>query len=1098
MSAPSFDLHTALAAMADYPAVLRRLGVIRVIEVDLAGSGIGAGDVVVSARPAWPTAAPADQVHVAPIAVPGVLDGGRFALHADGRVDPVEAGIGVLELDTDSAALRHVDLARQVVNAEFANDANPDLPPVTLPERMALPSLRNAGLSLYQTDRAVALRNQLVGGSALLTASGEQALSAAAQAVMGYVVDVWDDRTRRWHTLCARRGTYLLPDGSSFTEDDEGPVSMAVTSRSEALPTSPLYLHQSILRWTGWSLVAPPVGEVVITESAGHAPDAPEEDDQLIDVRFAALPGSLPVLRFGRGYRFQLRTMDVAGQAEALDPRSTDFSRAVPAPPAPPVRYLRFEPVLPPVVVATAPMTEGESLETLVLRPEPVKPGPTSNVLTPIVTEAPQRHVVPSKASQLLCEHHGVVDTPAGVPDPRAYRMLAERDRADLQDVGEPDPRNPQQRYVDQGMLHAPWLPDPMGRGAALHGLPDGPRLVTFDQPLGRSWPNLRSFRIQMADGRLRSFWNPLQRVVTIRVPRGESLALRLSCTVGEQDLPVLGHLEWLQDSGADAATVAAARADLLTGRAWQVTPYRTLTLVNAVRRPTQTPVLAIAAANPDAPRALGETTQDLAGTVVVHRPSTGQLALVGTWTDPVDDPADPDGPGERTTVGRPVLAGEGTPPSPSIDVAYDPDPVSGAPVAFTGKQSIGDTRRHLIAYEAIGTTRYLEHFVQRATVVLEGTTPFQVSRLGIVPGTDQLRAPGGGAPYRRDVDYAIDPGNGTIARVDDGAIPDGEAVEIALVAPPVSRTSAPATVDVLSTTRPDPPVVGWIVPSYGWSEGDAMHRRERTRTRHGGGLRIFLERPWWSSGYGEQLAVVLANGPVAATDDQLRALVTTVGADPVVVTGGVGEHPAPTDLPLATSTEAGLTLPELVGRPGTTVAIAAHDVVWDAARGRWACDVVLPPGLSYTPFVRLALARYQPGSIDGVELSAVAPVEWAQLAPDRTVTLLRDPRDRRNLTVTVAGVTPTATVDGGALPNQVTVLVQSSDAREPGELDWETVGPPDGTVLAPSVAGDGTAVWRAALRLPNTPSSVPLRLVVTEHERHGTGRLAYADAIRL
>src|SRR5690606_32452332 len=118
-----------------------------------------------------------------------------------------------------------------------------------------------------------------------------------------------------------------------------------------------------------------------------------------------------------------------------------------------------------------------------------------------------------------------------------------------------------------------------------------------------------------------------------------------------------------------------------------------------------------------------------------------------------------------------------------------------------------------------------------------------------------------------------------TIARVDGGAIADGARVEVAAVAPPVDRSSSsPVEVEVPSTARPDPPRVAWIVPTFGWSEAATLFGRERTRTRRGGGLRIFLDRPWWSSGYGEQLAVVLAEGPVAEADEQLRALVTMRG----------------------------------------------------------------------------------------------------------------------------------------------------------------------------------------------------------------------------
>src|SRR5205823_12942020 len=176
----------------------------------------------------------------------------------------------------------------------------------------------------------------------------------------------------------------------------------------------------------------PPVGKPVVTEAPESAPKPPTQGGLPgFDVSFVPVPGTLPVLRFGRGYRFQLRAMDVIGRADPLDPASTDFSHAVPGPDAPPAKHLRFDPVLAPIVVAAAPMTEGESVETLVVRPDPSILGVVSNLLAPILSTQPIRHLAPPKVSVGLCEQHGMVDTAAGRPDPSKYKMPADRDRAD-------------------------------------------------------------------------------------------------------------------------------------------------------------------------------------------------------------------------------------------------------------------------------------------------------------------------------------------------------------------------------------------------------------------------------------------------------------------------------------------------------------------------------------------------------------------------------------------------------------------------------------------------------------------------------------------
>jgi hypothetical protein len=55
-----------------------------------------------------------------------------------------------------------------------------------------------------------------------------------------------------------------------------------------------------------------------------------------------------------------------------------------------------------------------------------------------------------------------------------------------------------------------------------------------------------------------------------------------------------------------------------------------------------------------------------------------------------------------------------------------------------------------------------------------------------------------------------------------------------------------------------------------------------RRHVRKGGGVRVYLERPWFSSGEGELLGVVLANGPESPANDLVQPYVTHRGRDPV------------------------------------------------------------------------------------------------------------------------------------------------------------------------------------------------------------------------
>lgn len=1087
MTQPTFDVHSALAAMADYPAMLKRFGVIRTIEVDLAGSGIDpsqAGPVTVRATPAFTPKLPAAQVKVAPVQVPAYLSANRFAVTADGRVDPAAAKLKVAEIDTDSAGVRHVDMARQVFRGEVPEEETTVAgrnPIADLPDDLALPSLRNAGFSIFAKDRAVAFRDRLVAGKALHTASGPQTVGDAQQAVKGFVLDVWDDRTNRWHTVCAREATYKLPNGITVTDVDEGPISSGVTGKTDGGFQPTMYLHQSTVRWTGWSLVASRPGEVVMTEQT--ADDAPKKPTSPalpgFEASFAVRPGSLPRLRFGVGYRFQLRAVDITGHADPLDPTSTDFSHALPAQP---IRYHRFDPVVAPVVLAAAPMTEGESINTLVVRPEPWLNGVVGSILAPILSTAPIRHLVPAQVSELLCEEHGRFDGPDGRPQAAKYAMIAQRDAANLSTVGTPDPHRTGQRYSSGASVPVTWLPEPLSRGAALSGLPGG----VVKLPFSGTWPDLKSVRIQLVDGPGDPQWNPGTRVLAIRVPRGETFQTRLSSYVNAADLALLGQYGWLADSGVPTATLTAAQADITAGQAWQITPFTTLNLVNAVRVPVTPPVLSTLTQSDRQP---GATNVVLPASASVHRPSTGHLSVRATWTDPVDNPADAGPTSVTSTTSPQVLVG--AKPVADLAIPYG----TAAAVDFSAVHGFSDTKRHVVDYSLVGTTRYMEYFVQRNKIGLPGTTAVKVAGSGIAPGTDVLRSVDGTVTYQRDVDYAVDYAAGTVQRIAAGAIPAGGIVEVAIVALPVSRPSpgTPKRLDIPSTARPAAPKVAWIVPTFGWTESSG--RLTTTRVRHGGGLRIFLERPWYSSGTGERLAVILANGAPPANPD-LLSRVTQLGADPAVVSSTPNQFPAPADFPLAVVRRGEVQSADVDGQK---VAVAVHDVVWDDDRKRWACDVVLPPGTVYDPFVRLGLARYQGGSIAGLELSPMSTVEWVQLAPDRSATVTLDLVDFTKVTVTVAGRSAQGTAAAPGQPNRVSVIVQQTSLGKSGDLDWTVVGPADGQPLNAATQPDGTVLWTGTLRLPTVRLLKTYRIVITETERfEGGGRLVYSDVVRI
>jgi hypothetical protein len=186
--------------------------------------------------------------------------------------------------------------------------------------------------------------------------------------------------------------------------------------------------------------------------------------------------------------------------------------------------------------------------------------------------------------------------------------------------------------------------------------------------------------------------------------------------------------------------------------------------------------------------------------------------------------------------------------------------------------------------------------------------------------------------------------------------------------------------VDVMNTARPAEPKFLYALPVFEWDTppGTAgITKRKRT----GGGLRIYLERPWFSSGDGELLGVVYQPG-VNFLDlaDTVRPLVTHWGADPVWNAAPTSSQAqdahftnGPTILPMLTLAE----------NPAI-VSVAGYPVKFDPVRDLRFADIRIEPGAAYWPFVRLALARFQPNSIKDAHLSKIVRADFIQLPPQR------------------------------------------------------------------------------------------------------------------
>jgi hypothetical protein len=459
------------------------------------------------------------------------------------------------------------------------------------------------------------------------------------------------------------------------------------------------------------------------------------------------------------------------------------------------------------------------------------------------------------------------------------------------------------------------------------------------------------------------------------------------------------------------------------------------------------------------------------------------------------------------------------------------------------GRHEFGDTKYRSVTYSAIATTRFAEYFRKRIKDVrLSADTPFALSSERLVDGSETVRLADNTASYKpydadnKSGDYVMDYTGGTIRRTKSSeaasAIPQDTDLEITFIEQPITREMEnPRTLDVLSTARPSAPKLLYIVPTFSWQSGTSGKGDgtiESTRT--GGGIRIYLERPWYSSGDGELLGVVLWPGPSSisiAHDDQhekIKPFVTQWGLDPVFLSGSITALPTLDAFKLSKQEyqATGLVLEE-VPDEDLAVNIAGHEVAYDSERQLWYCDMQIDAGSTYYPFIRLALVRYQPHSLaravtgpdtvidpgaNNVHLSRVVLADFIQLAPDRfaSVAPSTTASNVRHITVNGLSYSKIGGYEGRAVVEASLEKIRSGmDPEIAGDLAWEPVDWNPVTLAYQNVkAIDGTSTWAGDITLPDTTKTY--RLVIKEFEVYNVSaltaiyqrRLVYADTIVL
>jgi hypothetical protein len=293
--------------------------------------------------------------------------------------------------------------------------------------------------------------------------------------------------------------------------------------------------------------------------------------------------------------------------------------------------------------------------------------------------------------------------------------------------------------------------------------------------------------------------------------------------------------------------------------------------------------------------------------------------------------------------------------------------------------------------------------------------------------------------------------------------------------------------VSVLSSARPIAPAVLYAVPTFEWASAPpAAGWTQHKQRRGGGGLRVYLDRPWYASGEGELLGVVLQTGGQEVPDD----LRSRYGLDAIWASAPPrqAEELEPHHFANRADEDSDVSLAE----PGAGKAtVAGFRPEWDDHRKLWFCDIELEvEGLpwNYWPFVRFAFVRYQPESLPDAKVSRVVLGEFAQLAPDRRLSLTW--QDDRHVKATLRGRAPAPRRPPGVAFRVQTTPVPAGQV--PGELDWDHAAghapaidwQSFGTLVQPDDPDrDGMAVWETVVELPAARNDQRMRLEVAEYE---------------
>jgi hypothetical protein len=1076
---PTFDFHEAVALCGEHFGLMRQLGL--VVDLEVPGAFVN-GNSTVQIQPVWTSALGGSSANILPI-TNCVIGIGSFlprpkdpAELVNGRLPLDGNRYRTVQVDPDGGALNLMMLGRNLVQATLFKSED-------TPTSEALPALRSGGISIARTGHAAQLVEQVDDGNAFEAArqQGNPITFHAENLWRGTRFDIWDDVSGQWHSLQQRQGSYDFTDlGEEVIITEEGAMLEAPTERDEENPDPSadkfLYMQESLMRWDGWSLAAPRPGRTVDQENQVIDGAQNPPGGFPLEMSFKAAAGTLPKLRYGRTYMVRARMVDPAGNSVPFDQSSTNAT--------PRFIYRRYEPIVAPFVLLTAPRTEGESDALVVLRSDYDEAPAPGNV---------QRIIAPPRVDQRTAEYHGMWDGQWGTDPAAIYAQIVAREAKGFHEpgFGTPDPDNYDQPYFPQTTVPIEYLPDPMARGAAMRFIPRKGTQVNEQVSYEKggnwptAWPEAKPIRLILEEGA--AIGAPTvstdadETQVRYALPKAESARVRLSSYPVADDLDLSAIWAMIEASNAPAAVKEGLRSQILRGWHWMISPFRTLRLIHAVRRPLKPPAFQ---ANWSVNRQAGETFARISGLLDFSRKSTGRVDLHASWEEPVDL-----GKGNGASAPDPLLGDDMRHHEAWLDIplAELTDDIEGEledTLPVNGRRhEFNDTKRRIVTYTARAASAFTEYFQEREkNVPVSANNTVVLPSKPIVEGSELVRVSGDGPSFAPGVDYEMDYVNGQLTWLGAAAT-----VDIVYLPEPTTRNSSEANatersvvLDIPSSARPQTPKVLYVVPTHRWTSMALGSKGE------GGGLRVYLDRPFFDTGVGQLLGVVLPPPPLepgARTNHEALAPYTTGwGFDPIQgPPAPATQTPRTNQFPLAAA--GGISQNRTLAETGATVHVVGHAVGFDSERKLWYCDIEVDAGSEAAwPFIRLALASYQPNSVANLHLSPVVLADIVQLTPDRTATLQLSGSLAQ---INILGPGKLVAANQG-FATEITAHLEFKLANvADDELAWEVLDAgANRVVLQAEREPGGLVAWKGEIQLPSgRQGEQELRVAIEEWE---------------